>query len=82
MEAVWSDGIYIGVSHTDATPPVWTYAALCQGIESVTPSVNEQNQQYFFMCQHGGAYNEVTGFAPSYSVSGRRIVGDRQTGRR
>lgn len=76
MEAVWSDGIYIGVSATSATPPVWTYAQLCAGIESVTPNVNEQNQQYFFLCQHGGAMNEVTGIAPSYSVSGRRIVGD------
>ena len=76
MEAVWSDGFYIGTEHTDATPPVWTYKQLCAGIESITPNVNEQNQQYFFICGHGGAHNEVTGIAPSYAVSGRRIVGD------
>ena len=76
MEAVWADGFYIGTSATSATPPVWTYAQLCKGIESVTPNVNEQNQQYFFICGQGGATNEVTGFAPSYAVSGRRIVGD------
>jgi hypothetical protein len=38
--------------------------------------VNEQNQQYFFLCGHGGADNEVTGIAPEYAVSGRRIIGD------
>lgn len=76
MEAVWADGFYIGTSATTATPPVWTYSPLCAGIESVTPNVNEQNQQYFFLCGHGGAMNEVTGIAPQYSFSGRRIVGD------
>lgn len=76
MEAVWADGFYIGVSHTEADPPVWTYAPLCKGIESVNPNINEQNQQYFFLCGHGGANNEVTGIAPQYDVSGRRIVGD------
>lgn len=73
MEAVWSDGFYIGTSYSNST---WTYAQLCAGIESITPNINEQNQQYFFICGQGGAHNEVTGFAPSYSVSGRRIVGD------
>lgn len=76
MEAVWSDGFYIGTSATSATPPVWTYAQLCEGIESVTPNINEQNQQYFFLCGHGGANNEVTGLAPVFSFSGRRIVGN------
>lgn len=73
MEAVWSDGFYIGTAYSDST---WTYKALCAGIESVTPNINEKNQQYFFICQNGGAWNEVTGIAPSYSFSGRRIVGD------
>ena len=73
MEAVWSDGFYIGTSYSNSA---WTYAQLCAGIESITPNINEQNQQYFFICGQGGAHNEVTGFAPSYSVSGRRIVGD------
>lgn len=73
MEAVWSDGFYIGTSYSNST---WTYAQLCKGIESVTPNINEQNQQYFFVCGQGGANNEVTGIAPVYSFSGRRIVGD------
>jgi hypothetical protein len=73
MEAVWADGFYIGTAYSNGA---WTYAQLCQGIESVTPNINEQNQQYFFVCGHGGAHNEVTGIAPQYDVSGRRIVGN------
>ena len=66
----------IGTSATSATPPVWTYSALCKGIKSITPRVNEQNQQAFYMCGNGGANNEVTGIAPEYDVSGDRIYGD------
>jgi hypothetical protein len=66
----------IGTSATTANPPVWTYAPLCAGIKSITPSVNEQNQQAFYMCGNGGANNEVTGIAPEYDVSGDRIHGD------
>ena len=51
----------IGTSLSGTT---WSYSALCAGIESITPSVNEQNQQAFYMCGLGGANNEVTGIAP------------------
>lgn len=73
MEAVWSEKFYIGTSVSNDT---WTYAPLCAGIESVTPSVNEQTKQYFFLCGNGGADNEVTGIAPTYDVTGRRKKGD------
>ena len=72
----WVIKISIGTSVTSATPPVWTYSPLCDGIESITPSVNEQNQQAFYMCGLGGANNEVTGIAPEYAVSGHRIIGN------
>ena len=72
----WVIKMSIGTAATTATPPVWTYAALCAGIESITPSVNEQNQQAFYMCGNGGANNEVTGIAPEYAVSGHRVIGD------
>ena len=62
--------MYIGTSVTGTT---WSYSALCAGIKSITPSVNEQNQQAFYMCGNGGANNEVTGIAPEYDVSGDRI---------
>ena len=63
----------IGTSLSGTT---WSYSALCAGIKSITPSVNEQNQQAFYMCGNGGANNEVTGIAPEYDVSGDRIHGD------
>lgn len=76
FEPVWANSIEIGVSATTADPPVWTYAALCKGIESMSFSSNEQNQQYFFLCGEGFANNEVTGGAPELQISGRRIAGD------
>ena len=76
MNANWVNELHIGVSATTADPPVWTYAKLCKGIESMEFNENEQNQQYFFMCGEGFANNEVTGAAPELVVSGRRIAGD------
>lgn len=74
---VWnSERLYIGIDATSVIPPVWTYAALCAGIKNITPTMNEQVQQAFYMCGHGGANNEVTGIAPEYSVSGDRVYGD------
>lgn len=76
MNANWANKIEIGTSATTADPPVWTYSELCAGIESMEFSENEQNQQYFFLCQDGFASNVVTGAAPELVVSGRRIAGD------
>lgn len=76
MDAVWVNELYIGTSATSATPPVWTYAKLCAGIEGMTFNSNEQNQQYFFLCGNGFAHNEVTGGAPELQITGRRVEGD------
>lgn len=79
LQPVWQESFFIGVSYTPgsgSTEGTWTYQPLCEGIESVTPSVNEQSQQYFFMCGKGGADNEVTGIAPQYDVSGKRVHGN------
>lgn len=76
FKPVWANKIEIGVSATSATPPVWTYAELCAGIEGMTFASNEQNQQYFFLCGEGFAHNEVTGGAPELQITGRRIAGD------
>ena len=70
---VWANSIEIGTTNSGGT---WTYSKLCKGIENVTFSSNEQNQQYFFLCGEGFAHNEVTGGAPELQVSGRRIAGD------
>lgn len=75
----WVVKLFIGTAYTagsGSTPGTWTYSPLCAGIESFSPSVNEQNQQSFFMCGEGGACNTVTGIAPEYDISGARIHGD------
>lgn len=79
MNPVWANEIYVGTEYTPgsgSTPGTWTYSKLCKGIESMTFTPNEQNQQYFFLCGNGFAHNETTGGAPQIEVSGRRIVGD------
>lgn len=73
MNANWVNELYIGTAESSGT---WTYAKLCEGIESMEFNENEQNQQYFFLCGNGFAHNEVTGAAPELVVSGRRIVGN------
>ena len=73
MNPVWANKIYIGTSYSASS---WSYAQLCKGIESVSFSPNEQNQQYFFLCGNGFAHNETTGAAPELTISGRRIAGD------
>lgn len=73
----WNNIIEIGTSVTESSGvKTWTYARLCEGIESIEFSPNEQNQQYFFLCGNGFANNEVTGAAPQITVSGRRILGN------
>ncbi len=76
MNANWANKIEIGTSATTANPPVWTYSELCEGIEGMEFSENEQNQQYFFLCGDGFAHNEVTGAAPELTITGRRIKGN------
>ena len=73
LNPVWANELYIGTEYSSSS---WTYAKLCQGIESMEFTSGEQNQQYFFICGQGFAHNEVTGAAPQISVSGRRIAGD------
>lgn len=73
LNPVWKNTLEIGTAKTSGT---WTYSPLCQGIESMEFTPNEQNQQYFFLCGQGFADNEATGAAPEISCSGRRIVGN------
>lgn len=76
---VWANEIYIGTEYTPGSggaEGTWTYSKLCKGIEGMTFSSNEQNQQFFFICGQGFAHNEVTGGAPELQITGRRIAGD------
>lgn len=76
MDAVWVNELYIATAPaaTEGGEPTW--AKLCKGIEGMTFTENEQNQQYFFICGEGFAHNETTGAAPELAITGRRIVGD------
>lgn len=63
----------IGTAYSNST---WTYATLAAGIESIEEALNETVQQYFFYGDDGFATNHVTGIAPAYTVSGKRVMGD------
>lgn len=65
----------IGTS-SSGTPAVWTYAELADGIDNVAEALNEVVQQYFFLKDNGFAQNHVTGMAPSWTMTGRRVLGD------
>lgn len=65
----------IGTSST-GTPPTWTYSVLGDGIDNVAEALNETVQQYFFLSDDGFAKNHVTGMAPSFTLTGRRVIGD------
>ena len=54
----------------------WTYASLDAGIDNISEALNEVVGQYFFMEDNGFATNHVTGLAPTFTLTGRRIVGD------
>lgn len=71
----WS-GVKLFISGINSEQQTPNYQPLCKGIKSITPRVNEQNQQAFYMCGNGGANNVVTGIAPEYDVSGDRVIGD------
>lgn len=58
----------------DSASPTWkTFGA---GFTSMSESLNETVQQYFFLNDGGYARNYVTGMAPTFEMSGVRVVGD------
>lgn len=57
-------------------PGTWTYAELGDGIDNIAEALNEVVQQYFFLNNGGYATNHVTGMAPTFTMTGRRVLGD------
>lgn len=53
-----------------------TFSPLAEGLDNVSESLNEVVQQYFFLSDKGFARNEVTGMAPAFTFTGRRVRGD------
>jgi hypothetical protein len=66
----------IGVSKTESPSVTWTYAELANGIDNIAEALNEVVQQYFFLSDDGFARNHVTGMAPAFTLTGRRVMGD------
>ena len=62
----------------DTTPngKASTFVTFGNGIENFAEALNEVLQQYFFFSDGGYARNYTTGMAPSYTCTGRRIIGD------
>lgn len=66
----------IEASILTASDPTETYSELADGIDNIAEALNEVVQQYFFLKDKGFATNHVTGMAPAYTLTGRRIMGD------
>lgn len=66
----------IGTQQSGSGPVTWTYSELGAGIDNIAEALNETVQQYFFLSDDGFARNHVTGMAPAFTLTGRRIMGD------
>ena len=62
--------------NTAATPSPGTFSPLADGFDNIAEALNEVVQQYFFISDKGFARNHVTGMAPAFTLTGRRVVGD------
>ena len=62
----------------DTTPfaSARTWVPICDGFNNVTEALNEQVQEYFFLCGKGFGSDEVTGIHPVIQLTGVRKVGD------
>lgn len=63
-------------SSTEGTTTTWTYSELGEGFDNIAEALNEVVQQYFFLSDDGFAKNHVTGMAPTFTLTGRRVLGD------
>ena len=67
----------IGTQSSGQAPDItWTYSELAAGIDNIAEALNEVVQQYFFLNDNGFARNHVTGMAPAFTLTGRRVMGD------
>ena len=61
---------------TAASGAAAVYSELADGIDNIAEALNEVVQQYFFLKDNGFAQNHVTGMAPAWTLTGRRVLGD------
>ena len=62
--------------NTAASGAAAVYSELADGIDNIAEALNEVVQQYFFLQDNGFAQNHVTGMAPAWTLTGRRVLGD------
>lgn len=62
----------------DTTPfaAARTWVPVCDGFNNLTEALNEQVQEYFFLCGKGFGSDEVTGIHPVIQLTGVRKIGD------
>lgn len=62
----------------DTTPfaSASTWKPVCDGFNNLTEQLNEQVQEYFFLCGKGFGSDEVTGIHPVLQLTGVRKIGD------
>lgn len=53
-----------------------TWVPVCDGFNNLTEALNEQVQEYFFLCGKGFGSDEVTGIHPAIQLTGVRKIGD------
>ena len=73
LSTMYNFNAEIGVSKSANT---WTYAPLNSGFDNITEALNEVVQQYQFLSDGGFARNHVTGMAPVFTFTGKRVFGD------
>lgn len=64
------------VKSGEAPSETWTYSELMNGFDNIAEALNETVQQYFFLSDGGFSKNHVTGMAPAFTLTGRRVLGD------
>lgn len=53
-----------------------TWKPVCDGFNNLSENLNEQVQEYYFLCGKGFGSDEVTGIHPVLSLTGVRKIGD------
>jgi hypothetical protein len=53
-----------------------TWVPVCDGFNNLTEALNEQVQEYFFLCGKGFGSDEVTGIHPVVQLTGVRKIGN------
>lgn len=66
--------ITLSIDTGSSSSEVWSEVK--QGIDNLQEQLNETVQQYKFMADEGFGRSRVTGMAPVWTLSGRRIWGD------